>query len=237
MIFEAGNLYHIYNQGNNRQKIFFSNDNYLYFLTKFKEHILPHADILAWCLMPNHFHLMVYVHSVDVTISDSMTPSHTITGNAPPSDSMTLSHTITGNTSPSDSMTPSHTITGGSAPKIRTFNESIGLLLRSYTRAVNLKENRTGSLFKPHTKAECITKMEGITPSFYNTLSGTVINRQMIEKEYPQVCFDYIHNNPVKAGLAEQQEEWIYSSYCDLKGLRNGKLINKRRIEEFGIKF
>jgi putative transposase len=205
MIFEAGNLYHIYNQGNNRQKIFFSNDNYLYFLTKFKEHILPHADILAWCLMPNHFHLMVYVHSVDVTISDSMTPSHTITG--------------------------------GSAPKIRTFNESIGLLLRSYTRAVNLKENRTGSLFKPHTKAECITKMEGITPSFYNTLSGTVINRQMIEKEYPQVCFDYIHNNPVKAGLAEQQEEWIYSSYCDLKGLRNGKLINKRRIEEFGIKF
>lgn len=218
MIFEAGNLYHIYNQGNNRQKTFFSNDNYLFFLTKMKTHILPHANILAWCLMPNHFHLMVNVHSVDVTVSDSLTPSQAITGNA----------------APSDSMTPSHTITGP-APKIRTFNDSIGLLLRSYTRAINLQQNRTGSLFKPHTKAECITKMDGITPSFYITSHGTVINRQMIEKEYPQVCFDYIHNNPVKAGLVKQPEDWIYSSYCDFKGLRNGKLINRERVEEFGI--
>jgi len=46
MIFEVGNLYYVYNQGNNRQKTFFSNDNYLYFLTKMKTHILPHADIL-----------------------------------------------------------------------------------------------------------------------------------------------------------------------------------------------
>jgi len=49
MNFEPGNLYHIYNQGNNRQKIFFSRENYLFFLNKIKKHILPHADILAWC--------------------------------------------------------------------------------------------------------------------------------------------------------------------------------------------
>jgi len=60
MNFETGNLYHIYNQGNNRQKIFFSRENYLFFLNKIKTHILPHADIVAWCLLPNHFHLMVY---------------------------------------------------------------------------------------------------------------------------------------------------------------------------------
>jgi putative transposase len=100
-----------------------------------------------------------------------------------------------------------------------------------------LQLNRSGSLFKQHTKAECITKMEGITPSFFATSHGTVINRQLIENEYPQVCFEYIHNNPVKAGLVTKPEEWIYSSYCDFKGLRNGKLINKKRVEEFGIKF
>ena len=66
MHFQTGELYHIFNQGNNREKIFFSRENYLFFLTKIKAHILPHADVLAWCLMPNHFHLMIYVHTVEV---------------------------------------------------------------------------------------------------------------------------------------------------------------------------
>ncbi|MFA5330111.1 MAG: hypothetical protein WC384_20120 [Prolixibacteraceae bacterium] len=64
MIFESGNLYHIYNQGNNRQRIFYLRDNYLFFLNKLKRHVLPYSDILAWCLMPNHFHLLVYVKQV-----------------------------------------------------------------------------------------------------------------------------------------------------------------------------
>jgi putative transposase len=84
MLFEEGHLYHIYNQGNNRQKIFFSRENYLFFLRKIREYMLPHADVLAWCLMPNHFHLMVYVRTVEIelldgaTIIDTMTPGHRI---------------------------------------------------------------------------------------------------------------------------------------------------------------
>ncbi len=54
------NLYHIYNRGNNRGKIFFQLRNYVYFLDKVKKHFLPHVDILAYCLMPNHFHFLVY---------------------------------------------------------------------------------------------------------------------------------------------------------------------------------
>ena len=61
MEFEVGHLYHIYNQGNNRRKVFFVRDNYLFFLNKMKHHLLPYADILAWCLMPNHFHIMAHV--------------------------------------------------------------------------------------------------------------------------------------------------------------------------------
>lgn len=78
MIFECGSLYHVYNQGNNRQKIFFNHDNYLFFLKKLKRHVLPHADILAWCLMPNHFHLMVYIKQVYVPITDGVTPIHPV---------------------------------------------------------------------------------------------------------------------------------------------------------------
>jgi putative transposase len=54
-------LFHIYNRGNNRQLIFFKRENYLYFLEKVNEFVKPNADILAWCLMPNHFHFLVYI--------------------------------------------------------------------------------------------------------------------------------------------------------------------------------
>ena len=57
-IFE-NELYHNYNRGNNRQLIFFKSDNYIYFLQKVRKFVLPHCDILAYCLMPNHFHFLI----------------------------------------------------------------------------------------------------------------------------------------------------------------------------------
>lgn len=59
MHFEANNAYHIYNRGNEKQPIFFSEKNYLFFLQKIKYEWLPFADILTYCLMPNHFHFII----------------------------------------------------------------------------------------------------------------------------------------------------------------------------------
>ncbi len=63
MEFFENELYHIYNRGNNRQQIFFKADNYLFFLEKIRKFILPHCDILAYCLMPNHFHFLINADS------------------------------------------------------------------------------------------------------------------------------------------------------------------------------
>ena len=202
MLIEKGHIYHIYNQGNNRQKIFFNRENYFFFLGKMKEYILPYADIMAWCLMPNHFHWMVYVRETDIFRSRGATQSRT----------PTISDNI-------------------------SFNKSIGILLASYTRAINNQENITGSLFREKTKAECLTAYNGITPSFYNTEFGTIMNITDPEKEYPQICFNYIHYNPVKAGLVKSAEDWEFSSFQDICGMRNGKLINRERINEFGLTF
>ncbi len=60
MNFVPDNLYHIYNQGNNQQKIFSCDEEYKIFLTLIKENIFSNSEIICWCLMPNHFHLMVY---------------------------------------------------------------------------------------------------------------------------------------------------------------------------------
>ena len=54
-------IYHIYNRGNNKQRIIFRDNNYTYFLDKTKRFIQPISEIIAWCLMPNHFHFLVEV--------------------------------------------------------------------------------------------------------------------------------------------------------------------------------
>ena len=59
MEFLPNEAYHIYNRGNNKQKIFFTEENYLFFLSKMQTQIKPYCDILCWCLMPNHFHLII----------------------------------------------------------------------------------------------------------------------------------------------------------------------------------
>jgi len=59
MNLEENVLYHYFNQGNNQVKIFFANKNYNYLLNKVKKYCLPHLDIIAFCLMPNHFHFLV----------------------------------------------------------------------------------------------------------------------------------------------------------------------------------
>ena len=41
--------------------IFVADKNYHYFLKQWNKYLQPYADVLAYCLMPNHFHLMVWV--------------------------------------------------------------------------------------------------------------------------------------------------------------------------------
>jgi len=59
MKFESGHVYHVYNQGNNQQPTFLTHQDYFDFLQFSKEYIMPYGDILAWCLLPNHFHFMI----------------------------------------------------------------------------------------------------------------------------------------------------------------------------------
>lgn len=61
----AGCFYHIFNQGNNRENIFVEPRNYLYFYDKLREYVLPIGHIFAYCLLPNHFHLLIKIHAYD----------------------------------------------------------------------------------------------------------------------------------------------------------------------------
>lgn len=52
--------YHIINRGNGRQQVFHKDEDYAAFLGLMQQARLKHPVRLhAWCLMPNHFHMLV----------------------------------------------------------------------------------------------------------------------------------------------------------------------------------
>lgn len=62
-LMEFSKFYHIYNHSNGNENLFLSDKNYQFFLKKYAEHIYPACQTYAYCLMPNHFHLLVKVRS------------------------------------------------------------------------------------------------------------------------------------------------------------------------------
>ncbi len=57
------NYYHIYNHGNGNDNIFRRETNYTFFLERYHKYISPIADTFAYCLLPNHFHLVIRTKS------------------------------------------------------------------------------------------------------------------------------------------------------------------------------
>lgn len=55
----AETYYHIYNKGINVENIFKEHKNYQYFLSQFNYFISPIDDTYAYCLLPNHFHILI----------------------------------------------------------------------------------------------------------------------------------------------------------------------------------
>ena len=64
-------FYHFYNRGNNRQAIFFEQDNYLYFLGGIKKYLVPVVKIIAYCLMPTHYHILVKIKQTSEVLKTS----------------------------------------------------------------------------------------------------------------------------------------------------------------------
>ncbi|PJA97846.1 MAG: hypothetical protein CO128_10345 [Ignavibacteriales bacterium CG_4_9_14_3_um_filter_30_11] len=149
--FYKNTCHHLYNRGTNKGKIFFEDEEYLYFLKKAGYYKVKYKiDILAYCLMPNHFHFFVKQKTDTFSIS-----------------------------------------------------QFISALLNSYTKSINIKYKRSGTLFESKTKS-----------------------KEIKDESYFMWVIKYILENPVKANLVATIESWDYSNAKDLLNLREGKLTN-----------
>ncbi|MBW3129637.1 transposase [Hymenobacter profundi] len=169
MRYEAEQLYHVYNRGNNQQQIFFTPGHYVYFLRKIRQYVRPHCEILCYCSMPNHFHLLIYTTAAGCRDQDT------------------------------------------SSSTKQPIVQGLALALSTYTQGFNKETGRTGALFQSKTKARRLLDLY---------------------EQYLRTCFHYIHQNPVRAGLAQRLEGWVYSSYPEYAGLRNGSMCNQQVARE-----
>lgn len=69
IILEPEKIYHIYNRANGSEKLFTNENQYYEFLQKYAVYIHPIVDTMAYCLLPNHFHLLVKVKKEEELLS------------------------------------------------------------------------------------------------------------------------------------------------------------------------
>ena len=86
----------------------------------------------------------------------------------------------------------------------------ISSLLNSYVKSINQKYEHSGTLFESKTKS-----------------------KQIEDETYFIWIIKYILENPVKANLAENINDWEFSNAKDLSRLRKGKLTDVKYVESF----
>ena len=68
--------HHVVQRGNRRQKVFFNNDDYVQYLKLLENYSRKfNLDILAYCLMPNHVHLIASPHQ-DTSLGQAIGETH-----------------------------------------------------------------------------------------------------------------------------------------------------------------
>ena len=125
--FVEGYFYHIYNRGNNKEKIFFNNENYIYFLKKFDKYLSDFLDVYCYCLISNHFHFLIKVK----TQSDEIINK---------TDQKYLQEKLNPNNNQLNQKI------------IQQFSN----FFNCYTKSINKEQHRSGTLFKKHFKRRII---------------------------------------------------------------------------------
>ncbi len=196
--------YHIYNRGNNKQRIFYKEKNYPYFLLKFATYMSAYVDLFAYCLLPNHFHLLVRIKTVEEILESAINDFPLINQKA-----RRLWDFPSSNTSFFNKKKVALTdilqmdITEDMQIKIASWAvmERIRIWLMGYAKAINKQEKLEGSLFRKNIR-----------------------RKEAEEIDYLKYLIWYIHNNPVHHNLFHSLQEYSHSSYQSLISNKPTKL-------------
>ena len=145
-----GISYHIFNHANGFENVFCNDGNYWFFLDKYRKHISPIAETYAYCLMPNHFHLVVRIRKREVI--------EEIIRNKPNPNNFSKPNFSKPNNFSKVSNFGKVEIDDFEIEKF--LSKQFANLFSAYTQAFNKVNQRMGSLFIKNFKREPITSKE-----------------------------------------------------------------------------
>jgi putative transposase len=119
--------YHIFNRVNNREDIFFEEENYSYFLKLYAKHVESVADTYAYALLRNHFHFLIRIKMIEEQISNLKGLGLSGLGSAKTIEEQNL--------------------------KVENPSRHFSNMFNAYTKAVNKRYGRTGHFFKSRSVA------------------------------------------------------------------------------------
>ena len=129
---QPDSFYHIYNRGINGENIFKQERNYSYFLKKYALYIEPVAETYAYCLLKNHFHLLIRTRSEGEILKAKVVVSKETFA----SSEGFLKNAETFLKKPEEKPVSWH------------LSNSFASLFKSYAQAINIAHKRTGGLFE-----------------------------------------------------------------------------------------
>lgn len=162
-------IFHIFNRGINGTQVFFEEKNYHYFLQQYSKYVHPFVETFAYCLLGNHFHLLIRVRSE--TELDQVIKKHL------------------------------------DKPYYWHVSNAFSSWLQSYTRAMNKKYDRTGSLFESPFK-----RIEVKEEAYFSRLVA------------------YIHQNPQKHGIIDDYRNYSHSSYKGHLAASKASKLNRSEV-------
>jgi REP element-mobilizing transposase RayT len=183
---KEGYFYHIYNRGAGSDKLFFSRNDYRDFLKKYEYYLCPALQTFAWCLIENHFHFLIRPSTLDEQVKFYLLNKEKF---------------------------ESGYYHGIQNPEKKPFNASkqISHLMNSYTRYINKKKGRSGTLIEGPFK-----RIKVLDESNFLNL----------------IC--YIHRNPIHHNITKSYSVYPYSSYCNFINKRKSFIELEQVIEKFG---
>ena len=211
IVLQEGQYYHIYNRGINGTNLFYEERNYAYFLSKYAHYMSDVLDTYAYCLMKNHFHLLVRVKSNSTpnlvsNLNSNLTDLEDLSGLKDYSN-LTGLEDLSGLKDYSDL---SGLKSGLHSPD-RLVSKKFSDLFNSYSKSINKAQNRTGSLFE------------------------TPFNRVLVDNDqYFSQLIWYIHFNPQRHGFMKDFRDYPHSSYHSHLSNKLTKLSREEVLKWFG---
>ncbi len=225
-----GAFYQVYNRGNNRENIFYSAENVRFFLERYTKYMEPVLETYAYCLLPNHFHLLARVKTKEEIEAGGLGAAAAGFLDLPSLEDLVSLKKTAGNDDtsapgfldlPLDLPSLQDLVSLTEKEKPFSIPEETGILVSrrfrlmfmSYAKAINKQEDRVGSLFQKGFRRKPVASEQHL------------INMVL-----------YIHANPQLHGLCGDFRDWTDSSYYSMLSESATRLQRQTVLDWFGGK-